>query len=104
MGKFFNCLTETGDNLIKKRAEAVSKETEELFNDIKRNIEKEIRSLNNDVTSMEDLSIRTTQDLIVGDNLNTEEWVKRRFDIALRLRDLNIELETINKLIKEYFG
>ena len=103
MGKFINCLTETGDSLLKKRATAVATETEEIFNDIKRNIEKEIRSLKNDVTSMEDLSIRTTQDLIVGDKLDTEQWVRRRFDIALRLRDLNIELETINSLIEEYF-
>lgn len=104
MGKFINCLTETGDNLLKKRATSIATDTKEVFEDEKRRIQKEIRILENEVTSMEDLSIKTTQDLIVGENLDTNRWVKRRFDIALRLRDLNVELETIEKLITEYFG
>lgn len=103
MGKFINCLTETGDSLLKKRASVIAEETKEAFEDEKRRIEKEIRALKNNITSMEDLSVKTTQDLIVGENLNTTQWVKRRFDIELRLRDLNVELETVNSLIKEYF-
>ena len=52
---------------------------------------------------MEDLSVRTTQSLMVGENLNTSDWVKKRIDYELELRDLNVELETVKKLIKEYF-
>jgi predicted nucleic acid-binding Zn-ribbon protein len=92
-----------GDSLLKKRASVIAEETKEAFEDEKRRIEKEIRALKNNITSMEDLSVKTTQDLIVGENLNTTQWVKRRFDIELKLRDLNVELETVNALIKEYF-
>ena len=52
---------------------------------------------------MEDLSVRNTQTLVVGENLNTKEWVNQRINYALELRDLNVELDTINTLIKEYF-
>ena len=52
---------------------------------------------------MEDLSVRNTQTLVVGETLNTKEWVNKRINYALQLRDLKVELETIDGLIKEYF-
>lgn len=103
MSKFNDILTNTGDSLIRKRAENVSNETKEVFEDERRNIEKRIRTIKNEIISMEDLSVRSTQSLIVGENLNTKDWVKKRIDYALELRDLNVELETVKKLIKEYF-
>ena len=103
MSKFNDILTNTGDNLIRKRAENVSNETKEVFEDERRNIEKRIRTIKNEIISMEDLSVRTTQSLIVGENLNTSDWVKKRIDYELELRDLNVELETVKKLIREYF-
>ena len=33
MGKFINCLTETGDSLLKKRASVIAEETKEAFED-----------------------------------------------------------------------
>ncbi len=103
MSKFNDILTNTGDNLIRKRAENVSNEAKEVFEDERRNIEKRIRTIKNEIISMEDLSVRTTQSLIVGENLNTSDWVKKRIDYELELRDLNVELETVKKLIREYF-
>ena len=52
---------------------------------------------------MEDLSVRSTQALVVGENLDTNAWVKKRINLALELRDLKIELQEVNSLIKEYF-
>ena len=52
---------------------------------------------------MEDLSVKNTQTLVVGETLNTKEWVNQRINYALELRDLTVELDTINALIKEYF-
>lgn len=103
MSKFNDILTNTGDNLIRKRAENVSNETKEVFEDERRNIEKRIRTIKNEIISMEDLSVRSTQSLIVGENLNTKDWVKKRIDYELELRDLNVELDTVKKLIREYF-
>jgi CRISPR/Cas system CMR subunit Cmr6 (Cas7 group RAMP superfamily) len=104
MNKFVSILTNTGDSLIKKRAENVSNETKEVFEDEKRRIEKRIRTLKNEIISMEDLSVKSTQSLIVGENLNTVNWVKKRIDYELELRDLAVELETVTKLIDEYFS
>lgn len=103
MAKFKQFLTETGDELINKRAENLTEETKQEFEDQKRLVEKKIRNIKNDIVSMEDLSVRNTQTLVVGETLNTKEWVNQRINYALELRDLNVELETINALIKEYF-
>ena len=103
MAKFEQFLIETGDELINKRAENLTEETKQEFEDQKRLVEKKIRNIKNNIVSMEDLSVRNTQTLVVGENLNTKEWVNQRINYALELRDLNVELDTINALIKEYF-
>lgn len=103
MAKFKQFLIETGDGLINKRAENLTEETKQEFEDQKRLVEKKIRNIKNDIVSMEDLSVRNTQTLVVGETLNTKEWVNQRINYALELRDLTVELETINALIKEYF-
>ena len=103
MAKFKQFLIEPGDELISKRAENLTEETKQEFEDQKRLVEKKIRNIKNDIVSMEDLSVRNTQTLVVGETLNTKEWVNQRINYALELRDLNVELDTINALIKEYF-
>ena len=103
MIKFKQVLIETRDELINKRAENLTEETKQEFEDQKRLIEKKIRNIKNDIVSMEDLSVKNTQTLVVGETLNTKEWVNQRINYALELRDLNVELDTINALIKEYF-
>ena len=104
MTKFKQFLIETGDELINKRAENLTEETKQEFEDQKRLIEKKIRNIKNDIVSMEDLSVRNTQTLVVGESLDTKKWVNQRINYALQLRDLKVELETITTLISEYFG
>ncbi len=104
MGKFESILTTTGDAVLKKRAKNLAQATQETFEDEKRNIEKRIRNIENEVVTMEDLSVRSTQALVVGENLDTNAWVKKRINLALELRDLKIELAEIDNLIKEYFS
>ena len=103
MGKFESILTTTGDAVLQKRAKNLSDATKETFEDQKRDMEKRIRNLQNEVVNMEDLSVRSTQALVVGENLDTNAWVQKRINLALELRDLRIELEEIEKLIAEYF-
>lgn len=103
MGKFETILTSTGDAVLQKRARNLSQATLETFEDEKRNLEKRIRNIENEVVSMEDLSVRSTQALVVGENLDTNAWVKKRINLALELRDLKIELDEVKKLIAEYF-
>ena len=103
MGKFESILTSTGDAVLQKRAKNLSQATQETFEDEKRALEKRIRNIENEIVSMEDLSVRSTQALVVGENLDTNMWVKKRINLALELRDLRIELDEVNKLIAEYF-
>ena len=71
MSKFKNFLTETGDSLINKRADALTSETKDAFEDEKRMVERKIRNIENEIVSMEDLSVRNTQTLVVGESLDT---------------------------------
>ena len=103
MGKFESILTTTGDAVLQKRAKNLAQATKETFEDEKRDLEKRIRKIENDIISMEDLSVRSTQALVVGEDLDTAAWVRKRVNLALELRDLNIELDTVKKLIVEYF-
>ena len=104
MGKFETILTSTGDAVLQKRAKNLSQATQETFEDEKRALEKRIRNIENEIISMEDLSVRSTQALVVGENLDTNAWVRKRINLALELRDLKIELEEVEKLIAEYFA
>ena len=104
MGKFETILTTTGDAVLQKRAKNLAQATKETFEDEKRDIEKRIRNLENEIISMEDLSVRSTQDLVVGEKLDTNAWVKKRVNIALELRDLRIEQKVVDELISEYFA
>lgn len=103
MSKFKNFLTATGDAVIKKRAENLTTETKENFEEELRLTKKAIRDIENKILSMEDLSVRSTQSLVVGEDLDTRNWVKKRIDLQLQLRDRKIEKEIIQKLIEEYF-
>ena len=103
MGKFETILTTTGDAVLQKRAKNLAQATKETFEDEKRDIEKRIRNLENEIISMEELSVRSTQDLVVGEKLDTNAWVKKRVNIALELRDLRIEQKVVDELISEYF-
>ena len=103
MSKFTSLLTDSGKSLIEKRAENVSSNLKAIFDESKAELEKKIRELDAEVTKMEDLSVRSTQTLEVGKDVDFEEWAVRRIDIELEKRDLKIELEVVNNLIKEYF-
>jgi CRISPR/Cas system CMR subunit Cmr6 (Cas7 group RAMP superfamily) len=104
MAKFKQMLTNTGDSLINKRADNLTAETKDIFEDEKRRVEKEIRNIKNRITSMEDLSVKSTQTLIVGENLDTKKWVSERINLELELNDLQVELKIIEQLMADYFA
>ena len=83
MGKFESILTTTGDAVLQKRAKNLADATKETFEDEKRKVERKIRNLENEIVSMEDLSVRSTQALVVGENLDTNAWVQKRINLNL---------------------
>ena len=102
--KFESLLTLNGKELLSKRAENLGIDVEESFNEQKRVLNKRLRNLESEVFKMEDMSVKTTDSLVVGEGMNVDQWVKRRIEIELEKRDIQIELDTINKLIDDYFG
>lgn len=102
--KFESLLTLNGKELLSKRAENLGIDVEESFNEQKRILNKRLRNLESEVFKMEDMSVKTTDSLVVGEGMNVDQWVKRRIEIELEKRDVQIELDTINKLIDDYFS
>ena len=104
MGHKINFTMEVNDKHYNSIADALTSATKDAFEDEKRAVERKIRNIENEIVSMEDLSVRNTQTLVVGESLDTKKWVNQRINYALQLRDLKVELETITSLISEYFG
>lgn len=103
MSKFSEILSATGSSLLKRRATTLANATKETFEDYKRDLEKQMRQINNKIANLEDLSVKSTESLVVGEDLDASSWVEQRMSLALQARDLQIELDTANKLISEYF-
>jgi hypothetical protein len=104
MSKFNKMLTTTGSDLIEKRAQNRTKDAQEAFNAEKQETERRIREIETEISEMEDLAVRSTDALVVGENVNMVEWTRKRINKALELNDLNVELGIINGLINEYFN
>lgn len=103
MSKFNKMLTTTGSDLIEKRAQNRTKDAQEAFNAEKQETERKIRELEAEISEMEDMAVRSTDALVVGENINMVDWTRKRINKALELNDLKVELEIINGLIAEYF-
>ena len=103
MSKFNKMLTTTGSDLIEKRAQNRTKDAQEAFNAEKQETDRKIRELEAEISEMEDMAIRSTDALVVGEGINMADWTRKRINKALELNDLKVEREIINGLIKEYF-
>lgn len=104
MGNFKRMLMLTGDDAIAKRAGNLDSSAKDLFEDEKRATEKLIREIESKIFDMEDLSVRTTESLIVGENVNLQKEVKDRINLELQKEDLKFALDDIKfKLQKQYF-
>lgn len=103
MSKFNKMLTTSGSDLIEKRAQNRTKDAQEAFNAEKQETEKRIRELEAEISEMEDMAIRSTDALVVGEGINMADWTRKRINKAFELNDLKVERDIINGLIKEYF-
>jgi hypothetical protein len=103
MSKFEKLLTTNGSELIEKRAQTRTKDAQDAFNTEKLETEKRIREIETKITDMEDMAVRSTDALVVGENINMVDWTRNRINYELELNDLRVELDIINKLIEDYF-
>lgn len=101
--KFTEILSATGNQVLKKRADIIGRAAADEARDLVQSIEKEIRNLDLEIMNLEDLSVKSTDSLVVGDNFQASEWVKRMMDLEDRRRDANIRLELAKKIQNKYF-
>ena len=102
--KFQSLLTLNGKQLLSKRAENLSMDVEEAFSDQKRVAQKKLRKIDSEIATMEDMSVKSTDSLVVGEGMDVDNWVKKRIELELTRRDTEIELKVIRDLMEEYFA
>lgn len=103
MNKFNSILTATGNKVLAKRSAIINEAALDQINDLINKIEREIRELKLKKMELEDLSITSTESLVVGENFNAQTWIKKMFDIEDKLRDADIRLGLAKKIYTEYF-
>lgn len=104
MNKFNQILSATGTAVLKKRAEIINADAKEAAKDKVAAINKEIRGYKSKIMDLEDLSIRSTESLVVGEGFEAAKWVDQMFEVKDRLRDAEIRLGIAQAIYDEYFG
>lgn len=104
MSKFGKILSATGTAVLKKRAEIINADAKEAARDKVDAIKKEIRGYKSKIMDLEDLSIRSTESLVVGEGFESAKWVEQMFDVKDRLRDAEIRLGIAQAIYDEYFS
>lgn len=99
-----NISTTTGTAVLKKRAEIINADAKEAARDKVDAIKKEIRGYKSKIMDLEDLSIRSTESLVVGEGFESAKWVEQMFDVKDRLRDAEIRLGIAQAIYDEYFS
>ena len=100
MNKFNEILSTA---VLKKRAEIINADAREAAKDQVNLIEKEIRQIKSKIMNLEDLSIKSTESLVVGTDFKADEWVSQMFKLRDDLRSAEICLEIAQKIYNEYF-
>lgn len=103
MSKFSKILSATGSAVLQKRAEIVNADAREASKDKITMIEKEIRQIQSKIMNLEDLSIKSTESLVVGTDFKADSWMDQMFQLKDQLRDAYIRLEIAQNIYKEYF-
>lgn len=90
-------------NSREKRAEIINADAREAAKDQVNLIEKEIRQIKSKIMNLEDLSIKSTESLVVGTDFKADEWVTQMFKLRDELRNAEICLEIAQNIYNEYF-
>lgn len=93
MNKSNETLSTTGTAVPKKRAEIINADARGTVKDQVNLIEKEIRQIKSKIMNLEDLSIKSTESLVVGTDFKADEWVTQMFKLRDDLRNAEICLE-----------
>jgi hypothetical protein len=103
-GAFVNSLKRTNKEIKSDRADAISEDAEVAFKreveDLSLTIKKKKRIRDN----MLDLSPTNAQSLMVANEFDANEFVKRDTELGLEIRNLEIKYEIANKRYIYLFG
>ena len=101
--KFVGILSASGSTVLKKRANILNEAAKASMNDIIVGLERELRDITMSIMNLEDLSVKTTDSLVVGNDFNAQEWSQRMYGLYLQKRDKEIELQEAKSVFTDYF-
>jgi hypothetical protein len=96
--KIQKILAETGDSVLNRRAGAIAKDIGLAYTAKINTLERIISVKENELENTLDMSVKTSDSLTPGiEGFNAENWIQKRLDLQLELKDLNESLEILNK-------
>lgn len=101
--KFSKILSATGSAVLKRRAESINDDATQSQVELIASIKKAIRKVEKKIFNLEDLSVKSTESLVVGENFDSDSWVEQMFLAQKDLKDLKDNLTIAETTQKEYF-
>lgn len=101
--KFESILASTGSAVLQRRAAAINLDATQAQQDLINAIKKEIRKVENQIYNLEDLSIKSTDSLVVGESFNSELWASQMHKCSMELYKLNEQLQIAEANTTKYF-
>lgn len=104
IGNFKQMLSETGNALLVKRADQIAQIVEMEQQSLVNNLKKEKFGLENELASLTDLSVRTSDSLtLASKSFNPSEFVSQVQNLKVKLRNKEIELKLAQDTYDEWF-
>lgn len=101
--KFSTILSSTGTAVLKRRANIINDNARQAQLDLINTLKKKLRVVDSRIADLEDLSVKSTDSLVVGESFDADVWVEKMQQNRLDKRDLQIELEIAESVMAEYF-
>lgn len=101
---FIKMLSETGDNVLLKRAKNISNRAELEMSGLVSNLEKDVLELEARIANLEDLSVCSKDSLTPAEGFDPKAWVEEIQGVSIELEFRKAELKVARGNYKKYFG
>lgn len=102
-GKFFETLTRSPKEIIKKRAAQIALDTKDEYEMVVKELQRKQRSLMSERMNNEDLSPSSKDSMDFKNEFTAKDWVRRDLEISMELEQVELKLRAALKRVKELF-
>ena len=103
MNKFHGILNRKGDDVLKERAESVAKLAEMSQDSLVKELQKEKIQLEFKRAELLDMSPDNRYSLKIGEDFNSDKWVREYHTVSLNLIENEVALEVAKTTMRDLF-